>query len=451
MNPVSIRARLLVAASLVLVAFLGLTGIALDKGFQQSAQTSVRERLQTHVYALLATADLNPQNQLTLPSQLPEPRFASPDSGLYADVTNQAGKPLWLSRSLLNSPLPQQPFGSPGQWRFDTLQSATGQRLIVMSFVASWTGSDGKQYAFRFRAGEDYRLFAEQIRRFRQSLWSWLGAAAVLLLAVQGSILRWSLAPLQKAEKEILDIEAGRASRLSEDYPRELTGLTHNLNSLLESSHRHLQRYRDSLGNLAHSLKTPLAVLRNLQHSRTPEGELKRVTEEQVQRMVAIVDHQLQRAATAGRNMPGTRYPVAEPITKIAQALAKVYASKNIAFNLVEEAPTEFSGDQGDFYELMGNLMDNAFKHCRSKVTVNAANMDNDADRPHIRLTIDDDGPGIPEAKRLSVLERGLKASADQEGQGLGLAMVADTIELYGGNICILGNDWGGTRIEVTL
>jgi len=450
-NPVSIRSRLLVAASLVLILFLGLTGIALDKGFQQSVQTSVRERLQTHVYALLATAELDSQNRLTLPAQLPEPRFASPDSGLYADVTDQQGKALWLSRSLLNSPLPPQIFGSPGEWHYGTISTKTGQRLIVTSFVASWSGSDARNHAFRFRVAEDHRLFAEQIRKFRRSLWSWLGFAAVILLAAQGSILKWSLSPLQKAESEILAIEAGRANRLSTDYPRELTGLTNNLNSLLESSQRHLLRYRDSLGNLAHSLKTPLAVLRNLQHSTATESERQRIADEQVQRMIDIVNHQLQRAATAGRNAPGIRYLVAEPVSKIAQALAKVYASKRVAFNLEGDAQTEFGGDQGDFYELMGNLLDNAYKHCEGRVTVTTRNLESETDQPRICMTIDDDGPGIPESVRASVLQRGLKANADKEGQGLGLAMVADTVQLYGGEIRILDNDWGGTRVEVTL
>lgn len=449
---VSIRARLFVSASIILAAFLGITGIALDQGFHDSAETAVRDRLQAHVYTMLAAAELTRDNRLLLPAQLPEPRFSSPDSGLIADVTNADGNSVWKSKSTLGTKIPAQlPLTGAGRWTFDRVRSAREKQFIVAAFVASWAGQDKQLHRFRFRVAEDYRFVEQQVRRFRRSLWTWLGAAGIMLLAVQGSILRWSLSPLKQAETEIAEIETGTRKRLSADYPRELKGLTRRLNLLVENSEKHLQRYRDSLGNLAHSLKTPLAVLRNVVHDNTGTKNLQQTAEEQIQRMIDIVDHQLQRAATAGRSVMTGELAVEAPLLKLANALAKVYGGKAVEFTLVNPGNASFSGDEGDFFELAGNLMDNAFKWCRQRVRVTVLQVDEGKDKDRLKMMVDDDGPGIPERKRNHVLQRGERADAETDGQGLGLDMVLETVGIYNGSMKILENEWGGTRIEVIL
>jgi len=449
---VSIRARLLTSASLVLVAFFGVTGIALERGFHDSVESATHERLQAHVYALLTAADLVSNSTLFIPNQLPEPRLSAPDSGLVADVTDVTGTVIWQSRSMIGTRLPARtPIQSAGNWEYSELNSAVGERFIVTSFVASYAGKNKSLHKFRFRVAENYRFAEQQVSRFRRSLWTWLGIVGVMLLAVQGSILRWSLSPLGKAELEIAEIEAGQRKQLSKDYPRELEGLTRRLNLLVENSDKHLQRYRDSLGNLAHSLKTPLAVLKNAADRDTPVEELRQTADEQIDRMIEIVDHQLQRAATAGRTVMTGEFPVADPINKLANALRKVYAEKRVEFSLSDEGKARFAGDEGDFMELVGNLMDNAFKWCDKKVKVSVISLPAQNGGKRLKIVVDDDGPGIPEHQRNRILQRGKKANPEIDGQGLGLDMVLETVAIYNGSLKLLDNDWGGSRIEVVL
>lgn len=449
---VSIRGRLLTSASLVLVAFFGVTGIALERGFHNSVESAVHERLQAHVYALLTAADLVSGDHLFIPGQLPEPRLSAPDSGLVADVTDASGKVVWKSRSMIGTRLPlNTPIPSAGNWEYSKIDTAEGQRFITTSFVASYAGKKKSLHRFRFRVAENYRFAEQQVAQFRRSLWTWLGVVGVMLLAVQGSILRWSLAPLGKAELEIAEIEAGQRKRLSRDYPRELKSLTQRLNLLVENSDKHLQRYRDSLGNLAHSLKTPLAVLRNAADKDIPPTELRRTADEQIGRMIEIVDHQLQRAATAGRTVMAGELNVAEPINKLASALGKVYADKAVDFELSDEHKARFAGDEGDFMELVGNLMDNAFKWCHKRVHVTVTPVTGENGSKRIQIVIDDDGPGIPESRRNQILQRGKQANPEIDGQGLGLDMVLETVAIYNGSLKLLDNDLGGLRIEVIL
>ncbi|MGW8246907.1 MAG: ATP-binding protein [Acidiferrobacterales bacterium] len=449
---VSIRARLLVSATLVLVAFFGITGVALERGFHNSVETAVHERLQAQVYALLTAADLSPANRLFLPNQLPEPRLSAPDSGLVADVTDAGGNVIWKSRSMIGIRLPARtPISVAGNWEFNQLNSLAGRRFLVTSFVASFAGNNKELHRFRFRVAEDYRFAEQQIGQFRRSLWTWLGVVGVMLLAVQGSILRWSLAPLGKAENEIAEIEAGQRKQLSKDYPRELQELTQRLNLLVENSDKHLQRYRDSLGNLAHSLKTPLAVLKNAADTSASTEELRQTADEQIRRMIEIVNHQLQRAATAGRTVMVGEFAVADPINKLASALKKVYAGKSVEFSFIDNQKTHFAGDEGDFMELVGNLMDNAFKWCRKQVRVSVTSLAGDDETKRIQIIVDDDGPGIPEKQRNLILQRGKQANPDSDGQGLGLDMVLETVSIYNGSLKLLENDWGGSRIEIIL
>jgi len=449
---VSIRARLLVSATLVLVAFFGITGIVLERGFHNSVETAVHDRLQAHVYALLTAADLGTANRLFIPDQLPEPRLSAPDSGLVADVTDANGKVVWQSRSMIGVRLPSAtPIPAAGKWEFSQLTSTDGQGYLFTSFVASYAGKHQDLHRFRFRVAEDYRFAEQQVGQFRRSLWIWLGVVGVMLLAVQGSVLRWSLAPLGKAENEIAEIEAGQRKQLSNDYPRELQELTQRLNLLVENSDKHLQRYRDSLGNLAHSLKTPLAVLKNAADKNASAEELRQTADEQIRRMIEIINHQLQRAATAGRTVMTGEFAVADPVNKLANALRKVYAGKTVEFSLVDNQQAHFAGDEGDFMELVGNLMDNAFKWCSGKVRVSVLPLLDENDNKRMRIVVDDDGPGIPEKQRNRILQRGKQANPDSDGQGLGLDMVLETVSIYNGSLRLLDNDWGGSRIEVIL
>ncbi len=448
----SLGARLRLAASVVLAAFLGLTGLTLDRAFRDSAQAAVRDRLQAQIYMLLGAANLDAFNRLTLPQALPEARFSTPDSGLYADVMDGQGNLVWRSPSLLGQALPFFPaVRNPGETHFAPLESSEGTPLFVLALTVSWEIARNRYQIYTFRVAEAQWNFRDQIWSFRRSLWGWLLAATGVLLAVQGLILRWSLRPLRRVAAEVKEIETGQRAELSGDYPEELLPLTVNLNALLRQGRAHLERYRNALADLAHSLKTPLAVLRGeLENGARPE-ELRQALGEQLERMNRTVDYQLQRAAASGRIALSAPLPVASIARKILDSLAKVYAERAPRLTCEIAAKTVFYGDEGDLMEILGNLADNACKWCKRRVVVRAWPIDRDG-RAELVLEVEDDGPGIPAEQAPLLLSRGQRADPTVAGHGIGLAVVRDLVEeVYYGHLEIGHGALGGARVRARL
>ncbi len=449
----SLNARLLIAASVVLVAFLGLTGLTLDKAFRRSALAAVHDRLQTRIYGLLGAADVDASNRLELPQALPEGRFSTPGSGLYGQVTDAGGRVIWRSLSLLGLRVPFPQAQQPGTRRFSETRAPDGTEFFAMAFAVTWELGPGEEQRYTFQVAETRDQFAGQVAGFRRSLWGWLAGAALVLLAVQGMILRWSLAPLRQVAREIAEIESGHGSLLKGRYPKELRHLTDNLNALIESGRTRLERYRNSLGDLAHSLKTPLAVLRGTVEGDPGPQDLKEVVQEQVDRMDQTVHYQLQRAAASGRTALTAPLPVAPIARKLTSSLTKVYADKAVQLQLAVDAETSFHGDQGDLMEILGNLADNAWKWSRGRVTLRAHGADETSgEPPGLVLEVEDDGPGIPRGKASEILGRGVRADPHTEGHGIGLAVVRELVEqVYGGNLHIDRSSLGGARVRITL
>jgi len=448
----SLRGRLLVAASVVLAAFLGLTGLTLDGAFRDSALTSVQSRLQAQAYMLLGAADLDSFGRLALPQTLPEARFSTPDSGLYADAMDSQGNLVWRSPSLLGMALPFFPaVRNAGETQFAPLDASDDTPLFVMAFTVNWEISPNQYQLYTFRVAETQWEFLDQLWSFRQGLWGWLLAATCVLLAVQGLILHWSLKPLRRVAAEVKDIETGQRTELSGGYPEELLPLTANLNVLLRQSRAHLERYRNALADLAHSLKTPLAVLRGTLENGSPPEELHHTLGEQLERMNRTVDYQLQRAAAAGRIALSAPLPVAPIARKILDSLAKVYASRAPRLSSEIAPATVFYGDEGDLLEILGNLADNACKWCRRHVVMRAYPADRDG-RAELVVEVEDDGPGIPPEQAPLLLGRGQRADPTIAGHGIGLAVVRDLVEeVYYGRLDIGRGALGGALVRARL
>ncbi len=449
----SLHARLLAAASLVLTAFLGLTGWALDQAFRASAETAAHDRLKGHIYALLAATDLEAGGFLDIPDTLPEARFSNPDSGLYAQVVSRDRTFQWRSTSMLGFAIPFRLKVQPGAFRFDTVV-VDGRSLFTVSFGVVWENERRMEHAYTFSVAESSASFRREIAGFRRSLWGWLGGLAAVLLLLQGSIVRWGMAPLRWVAADLRNIESGRATRLEGHYPRELRGLTDNLNALIAHNQAALERYRNALADLAHSLKTPLAVLQGLAGSQRGDEVELQTLRDQVRHMNQIVEYQLQRAATSGRATLSAVLPLKPVVNKVVSSLAKVYADK--AVRVVRNIPDDamFYGDQGDLVELLGNLLDNAHKWCRNRVELSVQPLvgtDPHTSRAGLELQIDDDGPGIASARRPAVLERGVRADSLAEGQGIGLAVVRDIVDAYQGSLSIEESSLGGARVRVRL
>lgn len=448
MTRVSIRSRLLVSSGAVLLGFLGLSGIALNQAFERSARAAAEARLQSQVYMLLSAAEMDERNQLYLPAQFPEARLSTPESGLYAQVRTD-GVAVWQSLSLSGLVLPEPPPTEPGLVSKRWVPSGKGRQLGVASMVVDWETADGESQRFTFQVAESEALLNAEIGAFRRSLWLWLGAAALALVAVQGLILHWSMAPLRRVARELELVEQGRWETLASDHPRELRRLTDNLNQFISQNENRIRRYRNSLGNLAHSLKTPLAVIRGeLQSSRTPE-QLRDKVLEQVQRMDETVDYQLQRANALGRSPLTTPVPIAPQAKRVVAALEKVHAQRELIFTLTGLEGLAFPGDAGDLTEILGNLADNACKWAVNSVRVTASSQPREGT---LSLAVEDDGPGIPSHDAARAVRRGQRLESTGEGHGVGLAVVKELVEeVYGGELLVSAAELGGARVEVRI
>ncbi|HSH29341.1 MAG TPA: ATP-binding protein [Thiohalobacter sp.] len=446
----SLKARLVLAGLLILIAFLGLTGLALDQAFQASAREGVRAKLQAQIYGLLGVLELDAGGRVQMPDQYPDQRLQQPGSGSYAQVIapgpDRSAAPVWSSRSLLGRELGYRhiPLDS-GQIHFE--RSAAGRDgLFELRFGVVWEYAPRKSRQLVLRVLESDAAFRDQLWQFRRSLVLWLGVAGAILLVMQVLVLQWGLRPLQRISADLRRIHAGQASALGGVYPRELRPLTDNLNDFVQAERTQRQRYRDAMADLAHSLKTPLAVIRGAV-ARPQAADLKQVIGEQTARMQEIVDYQLQRAAMAGRG--GLREPVnlRAPLQRVADALAKVHAGKGLVFALEVDPELQLRIESGDLMELLGNLLDNACKWAVSRVRVRAA-VDND----ELRLSVEDDGRGIGTADRARILRRGVRADESTPGHGIGLAMVRDIVQAYDGRLEIDASPaLGGARLTLVL
>jgi len=442
----SISARLTLSAALVLLSFIILTAIALDRAFFDSARSGVRERQLGQIYLLMAAAEVDTTGQVSMPHSLAEVRLNVPGSGFYAEITYANGEPLWQSLSVINWSLPLLPGLQPGEQLFRQVRDKSNVDFFVSSFAINWETESGT-FPFVFHIAEDLEAFHARISHYRKSLWGWLGGMALLLLIAQAAILRWGLSPLRRVESEISAIESGMQKRIQGTYPEEIKRLTDNLNGLLHHERRQQTRYREALANLAHSLKTPLAVMRVTSDRIPDQTEATETLEEQIIHMDQIISYQLQRAATAGPSGMTIKSVAVLPVAeRLVAALVKVHRDKQIRAQVDIGEDICFHGDLGDLMELLGNLIENAFKWCRSRVHL-SAEIRND----RLCLSVEDDGPGIAVDQLQVILNRGMRADQSVPGHGIGLAVVQDIVDAYNGSIRIGQSELGGASLCLEL
>jgi len=442
----SLHSRLLLAASLVLAGFLGATGLALDKAFRVSAEAALQDRLQSYVYALLAAADEDENGRMIPAQELPEPRFSKPDSGLYAVISGHDSQSLWQSGSLTGRDFGLKEAQQPGERSFSRL-ARSGMQLYALAFGVAWEDYGGTESLYTFTVAEETTVFQGEIDSFRSTLWRWLGSMALVLLLAQGFILRWGLRPLRTVTNDLQQIEQGRTDRLDGDYPRELSGLTSSLNSLIEHGKAVQVRYRNSLDDLAHSLKTPLAILQSSDPDDSNDpGNNQALIREQVERMDEIISHQLQRAAVSGRSTLAKPVPVGKTVERLVRSLNKVYREKQVTVDLQLDPSATFTGDEADLTEILGNLLENAYKYCDHAVRVSVCSVQ---PAGGIEISIEDDGPGIAEEQVDIILQRGKRMDESIPGQGIGLSMAHEIITVYGGQLVFAASSLGGTRLRI--
>ena len=448
----SLQARQLLAASLALVAFLGLTGYALDRAFVETAQNALRERLANLANGYLSESELDRGRSFIPPETPLDARFMMPGSGLYASVRGEGMR--WDSASSLGRSLPPVEFLAPGASRFEgplAIIDARGTENSVYAYSIGVIWESADDFRLTFSVYEDAAQIQDQVNVFRQALWGYLGLAALLLVLVQVLVLRWSLLPLRNVEKELARVRQGLSLRLSGRHPRELESITESINSLIESERSHLERSRNTLSDLAHSLKTPLAVLRSRLEADASHDELREDVAAQVQRMNEIVSYQLSRAARSGHALYSAPIEIEPRAEEIVAGLEKVYAGKGVLCEFEINPSARFHGELGDLQELLGNLLENAFKWARRRVLLSVqVEVASPNRRPGVVFIVDDDGPGIPDEQVERLLQRGVRGDERVQGHGIGLSIVQDIVVAYRGELAVeRAPELGGARFRV--
>ncbi|TRY30362.1 ATP-binding protein [Aliiglaciecola sp. M165] len=437
MIKLSLRLRSFIAALFALLFFIPLTAITLEKGFTDSLTQSMLEQLRVQSLTLISEFEMR-EGKPDMPEQLFNDKLNIPGSGLYAFIKLD-NKIVWQSLSTLN--WLEQPFLN---------EPNVGEEVFIPNFNVV---SDYFMFAYTaefdtledfvpvsFFIVQDKRMFEKERQTFATTLWNWLGLVAVFLLIVLIISLHMALSPINTLITQIKQAEKGEIERLDQPYPPELEKLKNSINHLLDTEAQQRSRYKNSLSDLAHSLKTPLAVLSGNQ-------ALPNSAQEPLNQIDSIIQRQLKRAVAGS----GSGWEQAEPVLptaeKLQSAMTKVHADKALDVALEIEQNSAFKGDKTDLMEILGNLMDNACKAARHRVVVTASMPRQDC----LSICVEDDGPGIAKEHREALLHRGKRLDSYKEGQGIGLAIVADLVEAYHGKMEISDSELGGARITLTF
>ncbi len=437
----SISVRLLLAAAVVMAIFIGLTSVAIQHTVDRRAEQARFERMQGQIYAMLGATDIEADGTISVSAtDLPNAQMRQPMSGIYAEVRNNHVQQMWRSPSL-TSELPSSSEGAIGQWKFSSEFSNELGPLFILRFAVEWLLPNGELTAYQFIVGDNRVEFDQRRNVFNRNLWiSMLTMWALLLMSI-ALILAWGLSPLRRISGQLNEIETGTRETLPANVPVELHPLTSRINALIASERGRQKRYRHTLDDLAHSLKTPLSVLRNIRPDGT-DTELKR----QANRMDEIVSYHIKRADAGTQRLLTPPIAVRPTAERIINSLQKVYRKRDIEFSNHINPAQLIRITEADLMEILGNLLENACKYGASQIEISSAGKN----ASHL-VTIDDDGPGFPDGMEERLLARGVRADTRQEGQGIGLAITNELIENYGGALSLSPSPLGGAQVRISM
>lgn len=449
--PASLYGRLLALGALATLAALAIAAVAIGAVLQRSAVESLDQRLDGEI-ALLASA-VSQDGTVDRTRLVAAPPFDQPDLGWRWAVTlpdgtrfGNASLPAASPRPLPpppppeadGPPLPPPPADErPVDWR----DPATGRVHGRVRTIDTAAG------AVTIVATAPRALIERPLRAAMTPLLISLLLLGIALTVATLIQLRIGLAPLGRLRTALAEVRAGRADHIPVDQPSELAPMTRELNALIDENRAALTAARGATANLAHGLKTPLATLalELAEPGRDPDGRLTA----QVTRLDAAVRHHLGRARAAATASP-TRLatPLNPVLVDLAETLARIHADRPIAFS--HEVPLDLAVaiDRHDLDDLLGTLLDNAWRWANRKIAATAAT---DEDAARVTLTIADDGPGIHEAARAWALEPGNRLDEQGDGHGFGLAIARDLAQLYGGSVSLDATPDGGLSARVVM
>lgn len=440
----SLRVRLMLAAMTLAVLFMLALLPAMQGAFSLALQESIEQRLASDATTLISAARVQ-NNQLKMPAQLPDERFNLADARLLGYIFDREGRLVWRSRATRDEHINYLPRYDGQGNEFARIREDNGQEFFVYDVEVKLLG--GQSAAFSIVTLQPVRDYEVTLAGLRENLYLGFGAALAVLLALLWIGLTWGLQALRRLSQELDEIESDARDSLSTEHPRELLRLTGSLNRLLHSEREQRSRYRDSLDDLAHSLKTPLAVLQGVSEDlaqRPADREQAWVLQSQIERMSQQIGYQLQRASLRKSGLVRHQVSLRPVLQSLCDTLDKVYRDKrvDVAFDLPQ--PCLMPIEQGALLEMLGNLLENAYRLCLGRVRVSVHRAGGD-----IELCIEDDGPGVAPHQRSRILQRGERLDRQHPGQGIGLAVVRDIIESYGASLTLGDSVLGGAAFRV--
>jgi two-component system sensor histidine kinase PhoQ len=434
----SLLGRCIMASFVLLPIFIFTIGTVLIDTFKHSQLDAEEKTLQAQLYGVLSVTELE-NNKINLPPVLTEPKFNQQLSGLYGFIYNSRGEELWRSKSaeLFTASLYQANDNFIlAKTLFNTITIDEVQQFNRYSYDIEWVNDDETTSPLRIVVANDATILTTELNSYKKRLWQWLSIMAIALITIQLFIMLWGLRPLRRLSTQLRDLHENKIEALDDGYPIELLPVTKNFNTILLHEKNQRERYRNTLSDLAHSLKTPLAVIQSHLGSRAFDRD---IIGEQVTRIDQIISHQLKRASiNANKNSisgNSNRILIKPCVDRLTAVLQKVYKDKKITFNNIVKEDILFTGDKADLLELLGNILDNACKYGETAVTISAQ-----LKRNNLQILISDDGKGITEKLQSTLLNRGERGDTAQTGQGIGLCIVTDIISSYGGGLTLKNN-----------
>src|SRR5580692_1209972 len=452
----SLALRLFLSATTWTVVILLVTGVVLSSIYRTAVERAFDRRLGVYLRSLVADVATPEENAGKFPQSIGEPLFDLPLSGWYWQVTRlDAPTPdVRSSRSLWDAKLPHladlEASSAPGGERSGYADGPEGQRLRVVERTID-LGEEGR---YLVAVAGDAAEIDDETRSFDGALMITFAVLAVVLLLTTTFQVRFGLAPLKRISEGLAGIRGGKAERLEGAFPVEIAPLARETNALIDANREIVTRARTHVGNLAHALKTPLSVMMNEAAAHRDDPFATKVSE-QIEIMRDQVAHHLERARLAAgmAAVIGTVTDVRSAVTALARTMEKIHLDRGVTINLDLSDDAKFRGERQDLEEMLGNLVDNACKWAQSRVAIEVFSQQLSGPdlRRVVRITVDDDGPGLSPSQREQVARRGRRLDETKPGSGLGLSIVVELAGLYGGELKLGTAPIGGLRAELVL
>lgn len=438
----SLRVRLMLGAAALAVLFMAALLPLVQGAFRNALENVIEQRLAADAATLISSARID-GGRLSMPARLPDEEFNLLESRLLGFIYDREGRELWRSPSTADEQIDYRPRYDGEGHDFVRQRDGRGEEFFVYDLEVDLLRGEAAAYSIvTMQPASEYQAMLDGLGR---QLRLWLGGALLVLLGLLWLGLTWGFGTLRGLSRELDEVEGGNRDHLSREHPSELLRLTDSLNRLLDGERRQRERYRDSLGDLAHSLKTPLAVLQGVAEG-LREREPAQVLQTQVERMSQQVNYQLQRASLRKSGLVRHREPLAQVLDTLCGALDKVYRDKRVQVQRDFPAELRVPMERGALFELLGNLLENAYRLCLGQIRVSAR-----IGAEGCELVVEDDGHGIPADQRARILQRGERLDSQHPGQGIGTAVVVDILDSYDGQLQLEDSSLGGACFRMRL